>query len=73
MGKAVCCDRCGKFQKIVPNARADGWNVLNGSGPSVSDPMGQVPETLLCPECAAMYEQFLYGYSIPARVPRARR
>lgn len=67
MGKAIFCDRCGKFKKIVETPslidRADGlddrWKYLDGFGPSLNDPAGQRNAILLCGSCSEDFTRFM--------------
>ena len=64
MSKAICCDRCGMFRKlIVPYIESEKdlrWKLLQSGGPTVSDPIGlESTETLLCPSCAVEFSGFM--------------
>jgi hypothetical protein len=63
VSRAVCCDRCGRFEKyqtLYKETDKPKWKMLQSGGPSASDPVGfESTETLLCPVCAIAFESFM--------------
>lgn len=61
MAKAVCCDRCGKFEKqtAVSGVQEPRWVMLDGVQPNSIDPLRDRDGTLLCPSCAAKFKKFM--------------
>jgi len=53
---AVCCDRCGIFEKYP---LAHDWLVLDQEGPKISDPAGMNKGILLCPGCKVEFEKWM--------------
>lgn len=64
MAKAVCCDRCGKFEKfnLRPfSERASEWVLLRQSDLVMDNGPEQTRWTSfnLCPDCAAAFKAFM--------------
>jgi len=58
MAKAICCDRCGHFEKVD---KVVGWKQLDGGRPSIADPAGFAEVVALCPRCKEDFERFMSG------------
>ena len=56
MAKAICCDRCGKFEKINDACK---WKSIGGGSQSASDPCGISEQQVLCPDCADDFKDFM--------------
>src|SRR5215470_17932531 len=63
MGAAVCCDRCGKFEKYP---LAHDWQILDSEGPKISDPAGIGKGILLCVECKLEFEKWMVKTNGPS-------
>jgi len=59
MGKAVCCDRCGRFEKVPPLSdkyQSHDWLLLTKNDDPVGDGSGK---SFLCPQCAVDFDRFM--------------
>lgn len=68
MAKAICCDRCGYFQKLPARSIGTGaieqrivpggWRMLEGSDLVNND---YFPKTVLCAPCSILFDDFMKG------------
>lgn len=56
MGRAVFCDRCGQYGKMSDSRE---WKYLESNTPNSSDPVGERPGILLCPNCRIGFEHWM--------------